>query len=491
MALTYGFYDSLSGDRTYNAAQMSSLFDGIITDGIFQSVGSALQITGMAGTMNVSVGSGRAWFNHTWTYNDSTMTLTVSASETVLNRIDSLVLEVNTDVGTRANSIHIVKGTPGSSPVAPTMIDTSTQHQYRLADIYVAAGSTQITSGDITNFIGTANTPFITGVIESIDVATLLAQYQYNFDAWFANLVDQLDGVQVTNLQNQINTLDGEMAKTFNYKIVPSITSNNLVFSLKHMDGGDASSIKPIYFRIGETRHSLTGALTFTKNAGTNWLNMGSAEFATCEVDLFVYAIEETGGGAGLRFGYSRIPYATTMADFVNSATSEKYILGDFTAFNTTDKVENIGRFRAALSGGAGYTWSIPNQVVKNYPIFETDTLRWLPQLSCNGTMTITSPTAVVSDYSISRRKLNFSARLTGTLVTPAASQVYFTLPFSLLRTDGMAIASQLYNEAGTVGFGGAFWVTGTPHKAALIKYDFSNHTLGAGAWEPIGFYYI
>ena len=34
MSLTSGFYNSLDGDRTYNAEQMSELFDGIINDGI-------------------------------------------------------------------------------------------------------------------------------------------------------------------------------------------------------------------------------------------------------------------------------------------------------------------------------------------------------------------------------------------------------------------------------------------------------------------------
>ena len=38
MSVTSGFYNGLSHDRKYNAVQMSSLFDGIINDGIFQSI---------------------------------------------------------------------------------------------------------------------------------------------------------------------------------------------------------------------------------------------------------------------------------------------------------------------------------------------------------------------------------------------------------------------------------------------------------------------
>ena len=40
MALTYGFYNSLNGDRKYNAMDISRLFDGLIKDGVFMSIGS-------------------------------------------------------------------------------------------------------------------------------------------------------------------------------------------------------------------------------------------------------------------------------------------------------------------------------------------------------------------------------------------------------------------------------------------------------------------
>ena len=44
MALTSGFYNSINGDRTYNAEQMSSIFDGIINDGVFASIGKVFQV---------------------------------------------------------------------------------------------------------------------------------------------------------------------------------------------------------------------------------------------------------------------------------------------------------------------------------------------------------------------------------------------------------------------------------------------------------------
>lgn len=170
----------------------------------------------------------------------------------------------------------------------------------------------------------------------------------------------------------------GDVVRT-KYIISPSIVSNNLVFSIKYIDGNDCTASNKLTFRVGNTEYDLTAAISFTKNAGINFCNLGGAECAALPHDLFVYAIGETGASAGLKFGYSRISTAKTMGDFVNITTSNKYIAGNWTNFNSTDPVTVIGRFQAQLSAGAGYTWSIPSSVVINYPIYETDWHSWTP----------------------------------------------------------------------------------------------------------------
>ena len=77
MAFSYGFYNSLNGDRKYDSEDLSRMFDGIIYDGVIGAVGDTFAVK--AGTGNtVNVSSGRAWFNHTWTYNDAPMLLAVA-----------------------------------------------------------------------------------------------------------------------------------------------------------------------------------------------------------------------------------------------------------------------------------------------------------------------------------------------------------------------------------------------------------------------------
>lgn len=158
MALTFGFYDSVNGDRTYNAREFSRFFDGILSDGVFEEIGDAFRVTAGNG-MSVNVGIGRAWLKNTWIFNDGSLPVVITASEPILNRIDSVVLYV--DYPTRTNGISIVKGTPASSPVAPALTNTAEHWEYKLADVYIPATATSIAAGNVTNFVGTSGTPFV------------------------------------------------------------------------------------------------------------------------------------------------------------------------------------------------------------------------------------------------------------------------------------------------------------------------------------------
>lgn len=193
--VTYGFYNSKDHDRRYDAIQMSSIFDGIVRDGIFMSIGGCLRVKQDSG-MTILVETGRAWFNHTWTLNDAILPLEVPQSEIILNRIDAVVLEVNADVGVRANAIKIVKGTPATNPVAPTMIHTYTVNQYPLAHVYVGQRVSEIRQANITNMVGTSQTPFVTGILDTVNIDMLVAQWG---DQWREFFEKQTEDMTSTN----------------------------------------------------------------------------------------------------------------------------------------------------------------------------------------------------------------------------------------------------------------------------------------------------
>lgn len=215
MSVTYGFYNSLNGDRKYNSLQIAQIFDGIIYDGVFISIGDRLTVAENEG-MTVVVKPGRAWFDHTWTLNDADYPITAEASNLLLPRIDAVILEINET--NRENNIKFLTGTAASSPQKPTLTNSADIHQYALAYVTIPAGSTEITRSQIENAVGTSGTPYATGVMQTMDIDELIAQWnsqwtdwtdtaEDDFTQWFNTIKGQLGTDAAGNLQNQIDNL--------------------------------------------------------------------------------------------------------------------------------------------------------------------------------------------------------------------------------------------------------------------------------------------
>ena len=54
MAITYGFFNAVKRsdgayDRLYNSEQISDMFEGLISDGVYESVGDALIVKASSG----------------------------------------------------------------------------------------------------------------------------------------------------------------------------------------------------------------------------------------------------------------------------------------------------------------------------------------------------------------------------------------------------------------------------------------------------------
>lgn len=234
--LTYGFYNSVNHDRTYNAEEFSKLFDGLINDGVYERIGQVFAVTPSDG-MVVNVGSGRAWFNHTWTYNDSTIQMVIPESDLAYDRIDAVVIEVNSTANVRANTIKVIKGIPSASPEKPILTNTDGIYQHALAYITVEARSTSISGSNIENAIGTDETPFVDAIVRTSSISNLWGVWKEEFDAWLQGLRDELDENQAGHLQNEIDALDANVDRRLTTKEdIPEWDTTNVVLSASNWD---------------------------------------------------------------------------------------------------------------------------------------------------------------------------------------------------------------------------------------------------------------
>ena len=135
----------------FDAADVAAYLAGL-TSGVFSSA-EDFPVTA-AGGLKVTVGAGRGWVHpsrftgYSITKREAD-TLTLPLADPSLPRIDRIVMRY--DAGARAASLQVLQGTASSTPTAPDISRTELIYDLCLAEITRPAGSTNITTGQITD----------------------------------------------------------------------------------------------------------------------------------------------------------------------------------------------------------------------------------------------------------------------------------------------------------------------------------------------------
>jgi len=219
MAFTFGFYNSVGGDRRYNAEHFQNVFDGLIRDGVYAAVENIFA-TRPGDGLQVVVDTGRAWLSKTWNHNSAPFPINITPPDVTLPRIDTVCIEVNHEENVRGNRIRVIQGIPASTPQPPTLVRSELVNQWPLADITVRPNASAFTALDINILVGTPRMPFVTGIIQTHTIESLWDQWQAHFDVWFeesqfafnvwfAEVMAIMGDDVATMLLNRIQTLEG------------------------------------------------------------------------------------------------------------------------------------------------------------------------------------------------------------------------------------------------------------------------------------------
>lgn len=135
----------------FDAADVAAYLAGL-TSGVFSGA-EDFPVTA-AGGLTVIVGAGRGWVHpsrftgYSITKREAD-TLALPLADPSLPRIDRIVMRY--DAGARAASLQVLQGTASSTPTAPAISRTELIYDLCLAEITRPAGSTSITTGQITD----------------------------------------------------------------------------------------------------------------------------------------------------------------------------------------------------------------------------------------------------------------------------------------------------------------------------------------------------
>ena len=156
------FFNSVGGDRKYDAADWAAYFASLIGNGVFGSPATCLMVQPGENT-NLRILEGSAWINGYYYVNTNILPLEMATPDGILNRIDRVV--VRWSLIERAITVKIKTGSPGSNPLAPVLQRDAGVYELALADVYVPAGAASILESNITDLRGN---PSLCGTVSSI-----------------------------------------------------------------------------------------------------------------------------------------------------------------------------------------------------------------------------------------------------------------------------------------------------------------------------------
>lgn len=177
--VTYDPQGNPTYDRGVNSADLADNISLLYTNGVLPNPSTCLQVTESENQMSVLVNPGACCINGRLGKEEVVRTIVFEASSSLYDRIDRVVLRLNTNIDVRAIDIYVVKGTPSASPVAPDLTRTGGIYELCLADVFIAKNTTYISVSRITD---TRFESELCGLMmnkpQSLDTTTLFEQYQ-------------------------------------------------------------------------------------------------------------------------------------------------------------------------------------------------------------------------------------------------------------------------------------------------------------------------
>jgi len=189
----YRFFNSTAEDRReYLASDFAEYFARFLSDGLYSENGNVgLRAVPGAG-LGITVHTGYAFVRGYLYHNDAELPKTLAAADTMLDRIDRVVLRW--DEPARKINIVIKKGEFSSTPAVPGLEITKNIKELALCQVRIRKGATSITASDITDERLTPACGLVSSLID-IPIQEMwnvwngsLSQIKDAWDKWFSSV---------------------------------------------------------------------------------------------------------------------------------------------------------------------------------------------------------------------------------------------------------------------------------------------------------------
>lgn len=212
------FFDSVDGDRKYNSRDFTSYFSKVLTDGVFPSPSSNLQVISN-GNLTVTVKAGGANIKGYLYSLDTEKVITLDVPNPTKDRKDIVVvrwdlIERNIKVLIKSDTVELERN--------------DAIYELCLAEITVKRATSIVTQSDIYDTRQDNNMCGLVNSLIQADFTTLFNGFEDGFNTWFDDIKSQLGTDVAGNLLNKINTNDLNINKKVDDFIVTKGQVNGL-----------------------------------------------------------------------------------------------------------------------------------------------------------------------------------------------------------------------------------------------------------------------
>ena len=173
--------------RRYQASDFADFFGTVLSTGLIHTDDiPGMVVSVQAGTLNTVISTGKAIMDGYPYENTTPRTLTHSIPEPTIDRIDRIVLRLDSRNSERNILLHVKEGAPTANPVAPVLQRDNFIYEISLAQIRVRKNTVQLLPSDL---IDERLNEDLCGLVYSL-ISIPTSKFQQQWDEFMTGIVD-------------------------------------------------------------------------------------------------------------------------------------------------------------------------------------------------------------------------------------------------------------------------------------------------------------
>lgn len=185
MAEVSAFFNYRSQDEDrYPAEIFAEYFASLVSNGVFNG-GDNLRVYCTGADRAVRVKPGAAWINgYYYRLKANELVLPLSEADATLDRIDRVVVRLDTAPATYAINTMVIEGAPSSSPVAPALAREGDIYDLSIATVRITHNTAALAADAITDTRLLTDVCGLVNSLITVDTSHMQQAFDESFDAW-------------------------------------------------------------------------------------------------------------------------------------------------------------------------------------------------------------------------------------------------------------------------------------------------------------------